>query len=71
MMNRIQKLQILDLQKFYLYMEIITLRQTTSAVAGTFGYIAPEYEYSFGVVLMELTTGKEPVDKDEHMNLTQ
>nr|XP_009790988.1 PREDICTED: proline-rich receptor-like protein kinase PERK3 isoform X1 [Nicotiana sylvestris] len=53
-----------------------------SVVAGTFSYIAPEYAYatkvsrksdvySFGVVLLELATGKEPVDKDECMNLAQ
>ncbi|KAJ8638643.1 hypothetical protein MRB53_012910 [Persea americana] len=43
--------------------------ESMSAIAGTFGYIAPEYAvwaranekcdvYSFGVVLLELTTGK-------------
>ncbi|VFQ73192.1 unnamed protein product [Cuscuta campestris] len=45
---------------------------TMSVVAGSFGYIAPEYAYtprvnekidiySFGVVLLELVTGKEPM----------
>ncbi|KAF5748278.1 receptor-like protein kinase HSL1-like [Tripterygium wilfordii] len=53
---------------------------TMSAVAGSFGYIAPEYAYttkvnekidvySFGVVLLELVTGKEPNYGDEHTNL--
>uniref|UniRef100_A0A2P2N2P2 Protein kinase domain-containing protein n=1 Tax=Rhizophora mucronata TaxID=61149 RepID=A0A2P2N2P2_RHIMU len=43
-----------------------------SAIAGSYGYIAPEYAYtlkvdeksdvySFGVVLLELITGKKPV----------
>nr|ACU64893.1 PK [Oryza officinalis] len=47
---------------------------TTSNVAGTLGYIAPEYHqtlkftakcdvYSFGVILAVLGTGKEPTDK--------
>ncbi|XP_059314567.1 receptor-like serine/threonine-protein kinase At1g78530 [Lycium ferocissimum] len=56
--------------------------ETASAVAGTFGYIAPEYAYtakvsmksdvySFRVVLLELVTGKEPVHRDEDMNLAQ
>ncbi|XP_060169063.1 receptor-like protein kinase 7 [Lycium barbarum] len=56
--------------------------ETASAVAGTFGYIAPEYAYaakvsmksdvySFGVVLLELVTGEEPVHRDEDMNLAQ
>lgn len=47
-----------------------------SSIAGSFGYIAPEYGYtlkvdeksdvySFGVVLLELITGKKPVEESE------
>ncbi|KAL4566144.1 hypothetical protein LXL04_030254 [Taraxacum kok-saghyz] len=47
----------------------------TTIIAGTYGYIAPEYAYSskattkcdvysFGVVLMELITGKKPVEAE-------
>ncbi|KAK9726440.1 hypothetical protein RND81_05G215400 [Saponaria officinalis] len=49
--------------------------ETVSVVAGSYGYIAPEYGYSlkvdekidiysFGVVLLELITGKRPLDKE-------
>ncbi|MQL91099.1 hypothetical protein Taro_023705 [Colocasia esculenta] len=48
---------------------------TTHVVAGTLGYLAPEYAYtmrvnekcdvySFGVVLMELATGKRPIEPE-------
>ncbi|CAL2274846.1 unnamed protein product [Prunus armeniaca] len=53
---------------------------TMSAVAGSPGYFAPEFGYtrrmnekidvySFGVILLELTTGREA--KDEHTNLVE
>ncbi|KAI3781765.1 hypothetical protein L2E82_11789 [Cichorium intybus] len=53
-----------------------------STVAGSFGYMAPEYAhtrkvnekidvYSFGVILLELTTGKEASDGNEHSSLAE
>ncbi|CAA0838386.1 Protein kinase family protein with leucine-rich repeat domain [Striga hermonthica] len=53
---------------------------TVSSVAGTFGYMAPEYAYtskvnekidvySFGVVLLELVTGRKPSTGNENMGL--
>ncbi|KAF3446527.1 hypothetical protein FNV43_RR11707 [Rhamnella rubrinervis] len=50
-------------------------KDSTQVIAGTHGYIAPEYGYtykvneksdvySFGVVLMELVTGKRPIEPE-------
>lgn len=55
---------------------------TMSAVAGSFGYMAPEYAYTrkvnekvdvfgFGVVLLELTTGKKANDGGEQGSLAE
>ncbi|KAG6718551.1 hypothetical protein I3842_04G156600 [Carya illinoinensis] len=55
---------------------------TMSVVAGSFGYIAPEYArttrinekidvYSFGVILLELTTGRKANYGDEHTSLAE
>nr|XP_023903105.1 receptor-like protein kinase HSL1 [Quercus suber]POE46778.1 receptor-like protein kinase hsl1 [Quercus suber] len=55
---------------------------SASVVAGSFGYIAPECArttrvnekidvYSFGVILLELTTGREARDGDEHTSLAE
>ncbi|WZY69012.1 hypothetical protein YC2023_001252 [Brassica napus] len=58
--------------------------QCMSSVAGSYGYIAPEYGYtlrideksdvySFGVVLLELITGRRPLDKfgEEGIDIVQ
>ncbi|XP_059431682.1 receptor-like protein kinase HSL1 [Corylus avellana] len=56
---------------------------TMSTVVGSYGYIAPEYAhttrvnekidvYSFGVILLELTTGRKACDNgDEHTSLVE
>ncbi|CAI8594673.1 unnamed protein product [Vicia faba] len=55
---------------------------TMSAVIGSFGYMAPEYVqttkinekidvFSYGVILLELTTGKEANYGDEHSSLVE
>ncbi|EMS55978.1 Receptor-like protein kinase HSL1 [Triticum urartu] len=59
-----------------------TPHDTVSAVAGTFGYMAPECGYtrkanekvdvySFGVVLLELATGREAGNGGEHCSLAE
>ncbi|KAB5569846.1 hypothetical protein DKX38_003639 [Salix brachista] len=54
---------------------VVRKNETVSMVAGSYGYIAPEYGYtlkvderidiySYGVVLLELLTGKRPLDSE-------
>ncbi|KAK1434731.1 hypothetical protein QVD17_00481 [Tagetes erecta] len=56
--------------------------EINTTVAGSFGYMAPEHAYttkvnekidvySFGVILLELTTGKEASNGNEHSSLAE
>ncbi|KAJ4780926.1 Leucine-rich receptor-like protein kinase family protein [Rhynchospora pubera] len=66
------------------YLRDIGASECMSAIAGSYGYIAPEYAYtlkvdeksdvySFGVVLLELVTGRKPVGDfgEEGLDLVQ
>ncbi|XP_071724398.1 uncharacterized protein [Rutidosis leptorrhynchoides] len=72
------KIADFGLAKIFLAKDAMTM----SAVAGSFGYLAPEYAYttkvnekidvySFGVVLLELVTGRKPKCGDENTNLAE
>ncbi|MED6194966.1 hypothetical protein PIB30_033579 [Stylosanthes scabra] len=67
---------------FGLARTMIKPHTTMTSVVGSFGYIAPEYVqttkvsekvdvFSFGVILLELTTGKEANYGDEHSSLAE
>ncbi|XP_023922754.1 receptor-like protein kinase FERONIA [Quercus suber] len=58
------------------------IRIETDRIAGTYGYIAPEFAmhgevtdksdvYSFGVLLLELLSGRKPYEKVEQMDLVR
>lgn len=64
--------------------KLVESNEAMSTIAGSYGYIAPEYAYtlkvdersdiySYGVVLMELLTGKKPVEPEfgEAMNIVE
>ncbi|XP_072981374.1 proline-rich receptor-like protein kinase PERK8 [Typha angustifolia] len=69
--------QVADFGLARLAMDAVT--HVTTRVMGTFGYLAPEYAssgkltersdvFSFGVVLLELITGRKPVDASQPLD---